>query len=204
MSVFRPSNINKRLVGTPKSSTGGSPKNAGQIGPTKTPYVTKGFCCPALCLGQRGFGGGGCCGGIFSTKESSCGNKELCCTLGTDCKGFFICCGPSTAKWFVAPECTQVARTYNQRLDSVTCANACMGACGWFVPSCGQLINPGSCCTANWDAFCTAAYWSNDSAGTHGRWAVSVPSGSPFAYSGSYDQFTQNRTFCIRAFRCTA
>ena len=35
MAIFRPSNINKRLVGT-AGTTGGSPGNGGQIGPKKT------------------------------------------------------------------------------------------------------------------------------------------------------------------------
>ncbi len=206
MSVFRPSNINKRLVGTPSTPLAGSPGNGGQLGPTKIPYQVKGVTCNVIALGKRyfGTGGGPAPSGVYRTTESYCGKKNLCDGTFTDCKGFFICCGPSTTKWFVAPECTQVARTYNQRIDASNLACTLMGNCGWFVPSVDQLVNPGACCSGNWDAICTSAYWSNTSAGVHGRWAVSMPTGSCFAYSGSYDQFTQNRTFCIRAFRCTA
>jgi len=179
MAPLRPANLNKRRI----SATGG---NGGVIGPTKTPYVS-------LELGCR------CCGGLssgrFTLSESYCGAKfaEI-----VDFKGFFICCGPSTTKWFVAPSCTEVSRNWYTRGDAVTVANSCMGSCGWFVPECGQLQNPGYSCRNFWDSYVSASYWSNtDFNGITRSWSVSLVDGTASNYS------LQNSVCCIRAFRCT-
>jgi hypothetical protein len=203
MAIFRPSNINKRLVGF--GATVGiqtqSPGNGGQIGPKKTPYDSGTFK-----LGRRCFFG--CCSGVFKANESLCGRKEDCQCPFVDCKGLFICCGPSTAKWFVAPACTQVSRNWYSREDAVTVANSCMGSCGWFVPSCGQLQNPGSCCRIYWDSFTGDPFWSSTQAsgaptlnsGAGAAWDVSVASGA--ANYNPY--FSKNSVKSVRAFRCTA
>lgn len=200
MSVFRPSNINKRLVGTQNVSPG----NAGQIGPTKSPYCVKGVCC-TLTLGQRYFGSGGCfCAGVFKINESFCGKKERCDGSYTDCKGFFICCGPSTAKWFVAACCAEVTRAWNARADAVTVANSCLGSCGWFVPSCAQLLNPGYSCRTYWDYETSPdpGYWSNNcSAGSNRAWGVNMVTGLCDRYTNGYHAYGVPHN--VRAFRCT-
>jgi hypothetical protein len=165
MPIFRPSNINKRLVGTTsiltEGSNAGSPGNGGQVGPTKTPYCIKGVQCSTLCLGQRYYGGGGACGGVFKVNESACGVRENCETPGVDCGGIFICCGPGTEKWFVAPSSVEVCRTWYSRGDASTLATACIGSCSWFIPSRAQLIDPGSACKIYWDCYQPSRYWSD-------------------------------------------
>jgi hypothetical protein len=199
MSVFRPSNINKRLVGTPKTNTGGSPGNGGQIGPTKTPYCSKTLGL-TLSLGCRCFGVGSNAG-VFRINESFCGRKEQCDVPITDCKGFFICCGPSTAKWFVSPGCTGVFRTWYQRNDAVTLANACMGSLGWFVPSSSQLQNPGFVCYSYWGSGIHPRAWSaTQTSGEQGTRVHFFPAPSGGAAGG----FNKGSPIGVRAFRCTA
>ena len=99
-------------------------------------------------------------GDTSSTDAPVCVNKTCvgitdCSGSITDCKGYFICCGPTTEKWFVAPESTEVTRDFYGRVDAVTCADTQMGACGWFVPCIGQLQNPGFTCRTYWDTYCT-------------------------------------------------
>jgi len=181
MAPFRPQNLNKRLV----SETGG---NGGVIGPTVVPYL-----CGALSLGSRC--SGGCCTGRFTLSESYCGVKCLCNNALVDCKGFFICCGPSTTKWFAAPSSTEVSRNWFNRGDAVTVANSCMGSCGWFVPECNQLQNPGYTCSVHWDDT-GGWYWSNSEGGGLG---IMVLLSNGFTLANG-----KNHTNSVRAFRCTS
>jgi len=133
-----------------------------------------------------------------------CINVGFACTTNiNDYKGFFICCGPSTSKWFVAPACTQVTRSWYNRSDAVTVANSCMGSCGWFVPSCAQLINPGSCCFNFWDSNCCSGFWSSTENIGYNAWHVYVPSASP-GLGGPGDHIKKPANRPVRAFRCTA
>jgi hypothetical protein len=199
MSVFRPSNINRRLVGTAATNTTlsgkGSPGNAGQIGPKKVPYLSG-----ELSLGSRCEGGS--CGGVFRANESRCGVKEICqCTL-TNYQGFFICCGPTTNKWFVSPSCTQVIRIGGSTADAVTLANSCVGSCGWFVPTFGQLQNPGFCCRTYWDTVDTSdSYWTS-TVNYCGRGTISMINGGATGPPGHCESANSNNI--VRAFRCIA
>jgi len=188
MALFRPSNVNKRLV----SPTGG---NGGVIGATKTPYCNFGAGAQ-ITLGCRCFGGGAC-GGIFKTTESYCGRKESCNIAVVDCGGFFIC-GASSVRWFVAPSTTQVARTWYLRDDAVTLANSCIGSCGWFVPTCGQLQNPGYPCRTYWDSFCNERYWSSTECNSALAFRTHFGFGGQTAYS------SKENGFFVRAFRCVS
>lgn len=212
MSVFRPKNINRRLVGTattlndnPALNSGkGSPGNSGFIGPKKTPYLHGPFC-----LGQR------CCGGsvsgVLKIMEVACGLKECCtCAVG-DCKGFFVCCGPSTTKWFVAPSCTEVQRNFFDRTGAVTVADSCMGACGWFVPNKNQLTTPMFCCRNFWDCYSATRYWGNDftvgypAGHRRGAYTINMSNGDVASnYIGPNANCScLGEIFCVRAFRCT-
>jgi len=226
MSVFRPRNINRRLVGTattsitsstcPIFSGKGSPGNGGQIGPKKSPYL-----CSQISLGCRCCGGS--CGGVFKLNESACGVKENCNCTVADCGGFFICCGPSTNKWFVAPVSAEVTRTWNDKANAATVACTCSGNCGWYVPTCAQLINPGACCKFNWDSFTSAAYWSSTQGPNHSGVHVcrinphgdhahncnvafnNNPNGLCVSLSNNAGGALGKGSSCkIRAFRCTA
>jgi len=110
-----------------------------------------------------------------------------------DYKGFFICCSGAT-KWFAAPGCTEATGGWNSRNDAVTNANSCMGSCGWFVPSVGQLQNPGNSCRTYWDA--GGGYrWSNTE--NNANCAFAVYMGSGYTFSGLNKVVSRP----IRAFR---
>jgi len=179
MAPFRPSNLNTRLV----SSTGG---NAGVVGPRTCPFspIPLGGRCDNL-AGK----------GRFNISESYCSAK----TPPTDCKGFLICCGPSTTKWFVSPQCTEVSRTWHLRNDAITVANSCMGACGWFIPDIGQSSNPGYVCRTYWDSYCLASYHPNTQDPNFPANACIFNMANGGAGGDSY----KNTTACVRAFRCT-
>jgi len=202
MSVFRPKNINRRLVGTATTSKfifsgKGSPGNGGQIGPRKTPY-----CCGAISLGCRC--NGGTCGGVFKLNESRCGVNEDCKSNIGDCGGFFICCGPSTTKWFVAPSCTQVCRNWYSRGDAVTVANSCMGSCGWFVPACTLFPDPAYCCRFYWDSFSSDSYWTDTACVPSASWKFGMGTGNfTTGYHGFYGGSGNNCLHYVRSFRCT-
>ena len=203
MSIFRPSNINKRLTGTRTTVSGGSPGNGGFVGPTTPPYCIKNACCATIQLGGRFFGGGGCRSGVFKLRESSCGLKEGCKTAfnpSNDCKGFFICCGPGTCKWFVAPECSEATATWYSRGAGVSQANTCMGSCGWFLPSCAQFLNPGAVCAIYWDGGCDKGFWT-DSQGAPGNCNFMAFAVNP-ANAGA-GQGIQSNSSTIRTFRYT-
>ena len=189
MALFRPSNLNKRVV----SATGG---NGGVIGTTQRPYANG-----PLNLGCRCCGG--CCTGRFSISESFCGVKECCGCPVTDCGGFFICCGPSTTKWFVAPSCTQLERTWHSRADAVTVANSCMGSCGWFYPNCSHFCNPLWPCRSFWDYRCgrpIPTYWTDTEQSAGSGFYSNLGSNEGVLVSES------NKAYCnqVRAIRCTA
>lgn len=182
MPIFRASNINKRLTG----SRNISPGNGGQVGPTRTPYCGVSISGPCA-LGNRCFGGS--CGGVFKSNESACGIKEDCKCAFQDCKGFFICCGPGTVKWFVSPVSTAVSRNWYSRGDAVTCANSLMGSCGWFVASAGSQINGLHACSAYWDCY-QPLYWTNNER-----------DGANAVYQ--LGDGGKNIGYNVRAFRCT-
>lgn len=159
MSIYRPTNINKRLAGTPFSSgigtQKGSPGNGGFLGPTVTAYQFKG--CRDLLLGQR-YCGGGFNGGIYKINEAFCARSSNCDVPFVDYGGHYICCGPGTCKWFVAPSCTEAFGV--MPTTAASCANTLVGSCGWFVPDLTTLANPGYTCRQYWDSYRNDNYWS--------------------------------------------
>ena len=109
--------------------------------------------------------------------------------------GFLICKTGGTA-WIVAPSCTQVSRTWANRGDAITCANALSGHSGtWFIPTITQLQNPGYCCRTYWDAFSSTAYWSSTEFNATYACFVNF-------INGNACTDTKSDTFCVRAFRC--
>jgi len=127
-----------------------------------------------------------------------CTNVGFACTTNiADCKGFFICCGPATNKWFVAPSCTEVSRCWYTRGDAVTVANSCMGSCGWIVPTIGQLQNPGYSCRTYWDSYAAANYWSDTEIQATAAWTGDLT-------NDNNNGNNKNSVCRVRAFRCTA
>lgn len=196
MPIFRPSNLNKRLVGIQTQSPG----NGGQIGPTKTPYCYTGKP-TSIQLGCCDFGAGAC-GGIFKTNESACGVRENCNIPYSYC-GFYICCGPSTQKWFVAPDTTEVCRTWHCRACTLDDAQAATGLSDWFIPTCDQLYNPGWVCRTYWDSYKSTGdttYWSDTERNASHANTVGYENGS--ADTGGFYGNPKNCNRHQRAFRC--
>ena len=109
--------------------------------------------------------------------------------------GNTICRTGGGMAWIVAPASSEVSRTWNGRNDAVTTATNCTSATGWFVPTVGQLQNPGYCCKTYWDSFSYTFYWSSTDA--HGNYACNVnfTNGTRSGYGWGY-------AGCVRAFRC--
>ena len=85
--------------------------------------------------------------------------------------GYLICCSSGTL-WIVSPSSTEVQRNWYSRNDAVTSANS-NAACGdWFVPTCGQLKNPGRVCKTHWDSYQNSYYWSNTEESSVGGYFV--------------------------------
>ena len=102
-----------------------------------------------------------------------------CCALSCATRdGSRLICKSNGGAWFVAPNCTQVSSQwaggqYNTTLVGNKCCifewptlNTLLLQCGfnpcdWFVPSSGQLNNPGFVCRTRWDTFTATNYWSS-------------------------------------------
>ena len=115
--------------------------------------------------------------------------------LGDPVFGGYLICRSGGTVWIVAPASTEVTRTWHCRNDAVTTAES-NAACGdWFVPTCGQLKNPGYTCRTYWDSCSSGLYWSS----THNlycAWGVNFDTGTTY--------ITNNLQWscCVRAFRC--
>jgi len=115
-------------------------------------------------------------------------------TLGGAYEGGFLICCASPTRWVVAPNTSEVSRTWYLRNDASTRAQQVSGCTGWFVPSCGQLQNPGYTCRTFWDSFSSANYWNSTE--------INNPYACTLNFSnGNLDFFDKTRTFCVRAFR---
>ena len=123
---------------------------------------------------------------------------------GNDCKGFYVCQGPSTTRWFVAPSCNEICRNWNNRAQAVTVTNSNMGSCGWFVPECNELKCAGFSCRTYWDSYASSHfYWSNTEYNACGAFAVSVETGSVFSIPHHHFGNYKGTYRCIRTMRCT-
>jgi len=117
--------------------------------------------------------------------------------LGTALEGGYLICQASSVQWIVAPAATEVSRNWHSRNDAVTTANA-SAACGdWFVPTCGQLQNPGYTCRTYWDSCSSAYYWSSTECNGTFAWIVYFTSGNTIGGNKS-------GTGCVRALRCVS
>jgi hypothetical protein len=116
--------------------------------------------------------------------------------LGSSVAGGYLICKSGGVGWIVAPASTEVSRTWGSINGAVTTANA-NAACGdWFVPTCGQLLNPGYSCRTYWDSYSSFYYWSSSSKNSTSAWGVNFCDGQEDGLNKSLN------TFCVRAFRC--
>jgi len=109
--------------------------------------------------------------------------------------GGYLICISGGIKWIVAPESSEVGRTWHSRNDAVTTATNCTSATGWFVPDVDQLQNPGYCCRTYWDSYSTTLYWSSSQTICDNALLVCFTTGGTFGN-------LKTATRCVRAFRC--
>jgi hypothetical protein len=115
--------------------------------------------------------------------------------LGDSYEGGFLICCASPTRWVVAPNTSEVSRTWYLRNDANTRAQQVSGCTGWFVPTVTQLQNPGYTCRTFWDSFSSQYYWSSTESGTPFGCLV------PFFYGNAITN-DKALTCCVRAFRC--
>jgi hypothetical protein len=123
--------------------------------------------------------------------------------LGESYEGGFAICKSSPTRWVVAPSSSEVNRSWYYRTDANTRAQQVSGCTGWFVPSIGQLQNPGYNCRAFWDSYVCATYWSDTSANPRDGWDLDMSNGvarsnSSFPCHNNPKSTPKN----VRAFRC--
>jgi hypothetical protein len=116
--------------------------------------------------------------------------------LGDSYEGGFLICCASPTRWVVAPNTSEVSRTWHLRNDANTRAQQVSGCTGWFVPTVSQLQNPGYICRTFWDTFSTPRYWSSTERNASHACAL-------YFTNGSQCSNTKPRIDgCVRAFRC--
>ena len=120
------------------------------------------------------------------------------CALGTcipQLGNSTIICKNGGIAWLVAPISTEVSRTWYCREDAVTRAIAVTSlTTGWFVPTLGQLQNPGYLCRSFWDSYSSYSYWSS---------TVSNALASNVLFGNGHAYFSLKfNTTSVRAFRC--
>ena len=124
--------------------------------------------------------------------------------------GSALICKAGGTAWIVAPNCTQVGQTWNNTTTNCVGNKCCvcdwptlctqMISCGfnpgdWFIPSIGQLQNPGYVCRTQWDTFSPACYWSSTEWNATNAFPVFCSNGGAGAYAKAVSH-------CVRAFRC--
>jgi len=123
----------------------------------------------------------------FTTKSSI--------PLGDPYEGGFLICCSSPNRWVVAPNTSEVSRTWYCRNDANTRAQQVSGCTGWFVPTSSQLQNPGYTCRTFWDSIPSTDHWSSTETSATGACRVNVNT------NGAFDGL-KNCPTCVRAFRC--
>ena len=117
------------------------------------------------------------------------------CPLGSNIEGGYLICKSSSVLWIVAPAATEVSRNWYSRNDANTRAQQVSGCTGWFVPTCGQLQNPGYTCRTYWDSYSSAYFWSSTESDSFNARSV-------YFFNGYTTNLNKLNTRCVRAFRC--
>jgi hypothetical protein len=117
-----------------------------------------------------------------------------CCALGSLVEGGYLFRKQGSYAWIVACSSREVSRTWANREDAVTVAEA-SNACGdWFVPSRTDL-QYGQDCKSFWDSFSSTCYWSSTEFNATLAWVVRFDTGYVFC------NVNKTNTNCVRAFR---
>jgi hypothetical protein len=117
-------------------------------------------------------------------------------TLGAAYEGGYTICMAGGTVWVVAPNTSEVSRTWYCRDDANTTAQSTSGCTGWFVPTFSQLCNPGYICRTYWDSY-SHFYLSSE--------AFSIAVRGIHFLTGNcnkYNACNKNLVKCVRSFRC--
>jgi hypothetical protein len=98
--------------------------------------------------------------GLNTTGADTHSFTTVALNLGDSYEGGFLICCSSPTRWVVAPNTSEVTRTWANRNDANTRAQQVSGCAGWFVPTSTQMQNPGYTCRTYWDSF-SNFYWSS-------------------------------------------
>ena len=124
--------------------------------------------------------------------------------LGDEFEGGNLICCSSGTYWISAPKAAEVRRSWYQRYDAVTRAQAVSGCSGWFIPTCSFLATPAYNCRNYWEQVATVhnldEYWSNQTAGNHPRHG-GMAWGNRFSDGANPGRQLQQHQQNVRAFR---
>lgn len=118
--------------------------------------------------------------------------------LGSSYEGGFLICKAGPLRWVVSPYSAEVSRDWYNRNDANTRAQTVSGCTGWFVPTVGQLQNPGYLCRSFWGpspCYSSATYWSSTQHFDPQSFGVHFQNGIA---CGRF----RGHSICVRAFRC--
>jgi hypothetical protein len=117
--------------------------------------------------------------------------------LGSSFQGGTLICRSGGVNWIVGPYETSVS--WNSLPSVVDNTTTITGCSGWFIPSCGQLQNPGYTCRTYWSMKVGPylGYWSSTGSPFQGQCAYALQTSSGLMASRHKPQ-----TCCVRAFRC--
>jgi hypothetical protein len=124
--------------------------------PSNLPYVTDVY----VVVDANAFNSSG--GNLSLINTYNFTTKAL--ALGDPFEGGYLICKAGGTNWIVSPYSAEVGRDWYSRNDANTRAQQVTGCTGWFVPSIGQLQNPGYCCRTFWGpspCYSSSNYWSN-------------------------------------------
>jgi len=100
-----------------------------------------------------------------------------CCDLGDLVEGGYLIARQGGLAWIVACSSRQVTRTWANRNNAVTVANA-SNACGdWFVPSRSDL-QLGHDCKSFWDSTTNDNYWTSTERNVGNAWIIDMAGGT--------------------------
>jgi hypothetical protein len=119
--------------------------------------------------------------------------------LGEEYGGGYLICASGGTQWIVAPFSTESGNNWYNRNQAVTCAQAYAPCGDWFVPSLGQLQNPGHTCRTYWDGYSNDYYWSSSQRGGQFAWKHQIANGQTFPYQSPFSNMGTGA--CLRAFR---
>jgi len=134
--------------------------------------------------------------GLNTTGADSYSFTTKAVELGDPYEGGYLICQSGGTRWVVAPSSTEVQRNWYLRGDANTRAQSVTGCTGWFIPTCGQLQNPGYTCRTYWDSYSTVHYWSNTEFSSATAWSVWFGAGGAYSSSG------KPTAYWARSFRC--